>query len=158
MKVDYSKFESGVYLHGKVVIEEEDSNKEITAQLEPDDNGEIPDAEKETLELFLENYTQYRQLLLKPIFDYYQERRDEWGTTEPDAELYPEVKDMNKMYEMVSLHGVLVYDEAYFGKRIMSLFYDCTWDIEEGMGIGIALGNSLSEFKVTEIGNIGGVY
>ena len=158
MKVDYSKFERGLNLHGKVAVPEGDFEKMITAQLQPDDDGEIPDAEKETLELFLENYTQYRQLLLKPIFDYYQERRDEWGATEPDDELYPEVKDMNKMYEMVSLHGVIVYDEAYYGKRIMSLFYDCTWDIEEGMGIGIALGNSLSEFKVTEIGNIGDVY
>ena len=108
--------------------------------------------------MFLENYTQYRQLLLKPIFDYYQECRDEWGNVEPDDELYPEVKDMNKMYEMVSLNGVIVYDEAYYGKRIMSLFYDCTWNEEEGMGIRIALGNNVSEVKVVKIGDIGYVY
>ena len=108
--------------------------------------------------MFLENYAQYRQLLLKPIFDYYQERRDEWGATEPDDELYPEVKDMNKMYEMVSLNGVIVYDEAYYGKRIMSLFYDCTWNEEEGMGLRIALGNNVSEVKVVKIGNIGYAY
>ena len=77
---------------------------------------------------------------------------------EPDDELYPEVKDMNKMYEMVSLNGVIVYDEAYYGKRIMSLFYDCTWNEEEGMGIRIALGNNVSEVKVVKIGDIGYVY
>ena len=158
MIVDYSKFERGVHLHGKVVIDEGGHNKEITAQLEPDDNGEIPDAEKETLELFLENYTQYRQLLLKPIFDYYQERRDEWGATEPDDELYPEVKDMNKMYEMVSLNTVTVYDEADYGERIIGLFYDCSWDVEEGMGIRIALGSNVSEVRLVKIGNIGAVY
>jgi len=57
MKVDYSKFERGLNLHGKVAVPEGDHEKMITAQLQPDDNGEIPDAEKETLELFLENYT-----------------------------------------------------------------------------------------------------
>ena len=158
MKVDYSKFERGLKLHGDVVVPEGDSEKIITAQLQLDNDGEIPDAEKETLEMFLENYAQYRQLLLKPIFEYYQDCRNEWGNVEPDDELYPEVKDMNKMYEMVSLHGVIVYDEAYAGKRIIGLFYNCTWDEEEGMGIRIALGNSLSEFKVTEIGIIGAVY
>ena len=59
---------------------------------------------------------------------------------------------------MVSLHGVIVYDEAYYGKRIMSLFYDCTWDEEEGMGIRIALGNNVSEVKIVKIGNIGYAY
>ena len=44
MKVDYSKFVSGFNLYGKIVIEEEGSNKEITAQLQPNDDGEIPDA------------------------------------------------------------------------------------------------------------------
>ena len=158
MKVDYSKFERGVNLHGKVSVPEGDSENIITAQLQPNDDGEIPDVEKETLELFLENYTQYKQLLLKPIFDYYQDCRDEWGATEPDDPKFPEVKDMNKMYEMASLHGAIVYDEAYSENRTIGLFYDCSWDEEEGMGIRIVLGNTLSEFKVTDIGNIGDVY
>ena len=158
MIVDYSKFERGLNLHGDIAVPEGNSERIIETQLQPDNDGEIPDAEKETLELFLENYAQYRQLLLKPIFEYYQDCGNEWGDVEPDDELYPEVKDMNKMYEMVSLNGVIVYDEAYYGKRIMSLFYDCTWNEEEGMGIRIALGNNVSEVKVVKIGDIGYVY
>jgi len=46
--------------------------------------------------------------------------------------LFPEVKDKNKMYEMASLHGLLVRDEAYSGKRTISLFYNCIWNEEEG--------------------------
>ena len=158
MKVDYSKFELGVHLHGKVVIDEGGHNKEITAQLEPDDNGEIPDAEKKTLEFFLDNYSEYTQFLLEHIFEYYKECRDEWGATEPDDPKFPEVKDKNKMYEMASLHGFLVRDEAYSGKRTISLFYNCTWNEEEGMGIDISLGNTVSETKVVTIGTIGDVY
>ena len=158
MKVDYSKFESGVYLHGKVVIEEAGSNKEITAQLEPDDNGEIPEAEKKTLELYLENYPEYKKFLLDHIYKYYQKCRDEWGNVEPDDELFPEVKDKNKMYEMASLRGLMVLDEAYSGKRAISLFYNCTWNEEDGMGIRIALGSNVSEVKVVKIGTIGYVY
>jgi hypothetical protein len=73
MIIDYSKFERGLNLHGDIAVPEGDSERIIEAQLQPDNDGEIPDAEKETLELFLENYAQYRQLLLKPIFDYYQD-------------------------------------------------------------------------------------
>lgn len=158
MIVDYSKFERGVNLHGKEVIDEGGSNKEITAQLQPDDDGKIPEAEKETLEIFLENYPEYKKFLSDHIYAYYQDCRDEWGATEPDDERFPEVKDKNKMYEMVSLHGFLVRDEAYSGKRTISLFYNCTWNEEEGMGIVIALGNTVSETKIVRIGTIGDVY
>jgi len=52
----------------------------------------------------------------------------------------------------------MVLDEAYSGKQTITLFYDCTWDEEEGMGIRIALGNNVSEVKVVKIATIGGVY
>ena len=152
MKVDYSKFELGVHLHGKVVIDEGGHNKEITAQLEPDDNGEIPDAEKKTLEFFLDNYSEYTQFLLEHIFEYYKECRDEWGATEPDDPKFPEVKDKNKMYEMASLRGLMVLDEAYSGKQTITLFYDCTWDEEEGMGI------KMVGFNIVNIGIQGSEY
>ena len=158
MIVDYSKFELGINFCADVIIEDGGSEKTIEAQIQPDQNHEIPESGKETLEFFLDNYSKYRQFLSEPIFDYYQKRRAEWGATEPDDELYPEVKDMNKMYEMVSLNTVTVYDEADHGERIIGLFYDCTWDEEEGMGIRIALGNNGSEVRVVKIGNVGYVY
>ena len=45
MILDYSKFERGLNLHGKVAVPEGDSENIITAQLQPNDDGEIPDAE-----------------------------------------------------------------------------------------------------------------
>ena len=158
MKVDYSKFELGINFCADVIIEDGGSEKTIEAQIQPDPKHEIPESGKEKLEFFLDNYSKYKQFLLVPIFEYYQACRNEWGATEPDDELYPEVKDMNKMYEMVSLNTVTVYDETYSDKRTIGLFYDCTWDEEEGMGIAIALGNTVSETKVVKIGNIGAVY
>ncbi len=37
MKVDYSKFERGLNLYGKVAVPEGDSENTITAQLQPND-------------------------------------------------------------------------------------------------------------------------
>ncbi len=51
MKVDYSKFERGLNLHGQVAVPEGDSENTITAQLQPNDDGEIPDVEKEIYDL-----------------------------------------------------------------------------------------------------------
>ena len=158
MKVDFSTFERGMNFYGKVTVTEDGVPKTITAQLQPDDDGEIHDSQKETLEMFLDNYSEYQQILLKSIFEYYKSCRDEWGDVEPDDELFPEVKDMNKISEMILFRGLIVLDEAYSGKRAISLFYNCTWNEEEGMGIRIALGDSVSEFRVTEIGIIGDVY
>lgn len=158
MIVDYSKFERGINFCADVIIEDGGSEKTIEAQIQPDQKHEIPESGKETLEFFLDNYSKYKQFLLEAIFEYYQDCRDEWGATEPDDELYPEVKDMNKMYDMVSLNTVTVYDEADYGERIIGLFYDCSWDEEEGMGIRIALGSNVSEVRLVKIGNIGAVY
>ncbi|MBQ8965401.1 hypothetical protein [Ruminococcus sp.] len=158
MIVDYSKFERGINFCADVIIEDGGSDKTIEAQIQPDNNHEIPESGKETLEFFLVNYSKYKQFLLDHIFEYYQKQRKSWGTVEPNDPKFPEVKDKNKMYEMVSLNTVTVYDETYSDKRTIGLFYDCTWDEEEGMGIAIALGNTVSETKVVKIGNIGDVY
>lgn len=158
MKVDYSKFERGINFCADVIIEDGGTEITIEAQIQPNKNHEIPESGKVILEFFLDNYSEYKKFLLEPIFEYYQKQRKSWGTVEPDDPKFPEVKDKNMMYERVSLNTVTVYDEVYSDKRTIGLFYDCTWDEEEGMGIAIALGNTVPETKVVKIGAIGDVY
>ena len=158
MKVNYSKFERGINFCADVIIEDGGTEITIEAQIQPNKNHEIPESGKVILEFFLDNYSEYKKFLLEPIFEYYQKQRKSWGTVEPDDPKFPEVKDKNMMYERASLNTVTVYDEVYSDKRTIGLFYDCTWDEEEGMGIAIALGNTVPETKVVKIGAIGDVY
>lgn len=153
MKVDYSKFERDESLYGEVTVKDFDGSEiTIKAELVENEDEEIPEAEKETLEFFVDNYLKYKQFLLKPIFEYYQKCRKAWGAIAADDRRFPEISDMNKMYEMVSLYAIAVLDENNYGKRSISLYYNCTWDKEEGMGIMV------SEFNVVKIGNSGDVY
>ena len=115
------------------------------------EDEEIPEAEKETLEFFIDNYLKYKQFLLKPIFEYYQKCRKAWGVAAPDDRKFPEVSEINKMNDMVSLYAIAVLDEDHYGKRSISLYFNCTWN-EEGMGIMV------SEFNVVKIGDSGEVY
>ena len=103
------------------------------------------------MEFFIDNYLEYKQFLLKPIFEYYQKCRKMWGAIASDDQKFPEISDINKMYEMVSLYAIAVLDENHYGKRSISLYYNCTWS-EEGMGIMV------SEFNVVKIGDSGEVW
>jgi len=151
MKVDYSKFERDESLYGEIIIDDDGNKRKLKVELVENEDEEIPESEKETLEFFLNNYSKYKEFLLKPIFEYYQKQRKAWGAVEPDDPKFPEVNDMSKMYDMVSLYGITVLDEENYGKRSISLYYKCTWD-EEEMGIQV------SEFNVIKIGNSGDVY
>ena len=152
MKVDYSKFERDESLYGEVTVKDLDgSEKTIKVELVENEDEEIPEAEKETLEFFIDNYLEYKQFLLKPIFEYYQKCRKAWGAVASDDQKFPEISDMNKMYEMVSLYAIAILDEDHYGKRSISLYYTCTWS-EEGMGIMV------SQFNVVKIGDSGEVF
>ena len=152
MKIDYSKFERDESLYGEVTVTDVDgSAKTIKVELAENEDEEIPESEKETPEFFTDNYLKYKQLLLKPIFDHYQKCRKAWGAAAPDDLKFPEICNMDKIYEMVSLYAIAVLDEDHYGKRAISLYYTCTWD-EEGMGIMV------SGFNVVKIGNAGEVY
>ena len=138
MKVDYSKFERDESLYGEVTVKDIDgSEKTIKVELVENEDEEIPEAEKETLEFFIDNYLKYKQFLLKPIFEYYQKCRKMWGAIASDDQKFPEISDINKMYEMVSLYAIAVLDEDHYGKRSISLYFNCTWN-EEGMGIMVS--------------------
>lgn len=152
MKVDYSKFERDESLYGEVTVKDIDgSEKTIKVELVENEDEEIPEAEKETLEFFIDNYLKYKQFLLKPIFEYYQKCRKAWGAAAPDDRKFPEISEINKMNDMVSLYAIAVLDEDHYGKRSISLYFNCTWT-EEGMGIMV------SEFNVVKIGDSGEVY
>lgn len=158
MNIDYSRFERGVHFYRYMKIDEINPEREICVQLEPTEEGELPECEKETLEIFLENYKTYEPILLRAAFEYYQNSRDAWGAVTDDDPKFPKVSDIGTLSGMIAMHGLMVRDEAWFGKRKISLFYNCTWDEEEGMGIEVSLGDTVSDFKVNEIGNIGDVY
>jgi hypothetical protein len=131
MKVDYSTFEEDESLWGKVTVIDGGKEQNVSVELMPNEYIEVTDATKRSLEYFIDNYEKYKAAALKAAVYYYDRCRSEWGK----SVLPEEITDVNRIAEMITLSSVCVHDVERFGEHSVVLYYRCTWDKEEGMGI-----------------------
>ena len=94
----------------------------------------------------MQNWEQLQQSLLQSILDYYKQERQDLGYDIEVNEHYPLVETTNEISEMISLDGIVVPYVGSFDGRDIGLTFNCTWDIENGLGIRL-----LNE-KVAEVG------
>ena len=148
MKVDYTKFEyeaSGKSWFGEITINTNGTLKEIDVRMYYDSNekGKIPQAGKDALEFFIDNYDKYKEVILEAVYDYYDYRRSAWGGDDPK---YPDVKNAEEVYEMMTLSSIIIGYNYDPGKHDIHFIYDCTFDIAEGVGI------CMTDLNVDKIG------
>ncbi|MGR6761322.1 DUF6985 domain-containing protein [Paenibacillus sp. T2-29] len=119
---------------------------EIALMIDGEEDGEFDEDQYTAYQSLMQNWEQLQQSFLQPILDYYQQKRHELGYDTELNENYPLVETTDKLLEMITLDGIVVpYAGIYEGREIGILF-DCTWDVENGLGIRL-----LNE-KVTEVG------
>ena len=94
----------------------------------------------------MQNWEQLQQSLLPSILDYYKQERQDLGYDIEVNENYPLVETTNEISEMIRLDGIVVPYVGSFDGRDIGLTFNCTWDIENGLGIRL-----LNE-KVAEVG------
>ncbi|MGR6764691.1 DUF2004 domain-containing protein [Paenibacillus polymyxa] len=119
---------------------------EIALMIDGEEDGGFDEAQYAAYQSLMQNWEQLQQSFLQPILDYYQQKRYELGYDTELDENYPLVETTDQLLEMVTLDGIVVpYADIYEGRDIGILF-DCTWDVENGLGI------RLFNEKVTEVG------
>ena len=148
MKVDYTKFEyeaSGKSWYGEITINTNGTLKEIYVRMYDDTNekGKLPQAGKDALEFFIDNYDKYKEVILEAVYDYYDYRRSAWGGDDPK---YPDVKNAEEVYDMMTLSSIIIGYNYDPGKHDIHFIYDCTFDIAEGVGI------CMTDLNVDKIG------
>ena len=147
MKIDYSTFEEDESLWGKVTVTYGGEEKTVSAELRPNEEIEVTDATKRSLEYFVDNYEKYKSAVLHAALEYYGRCRSEWGK----SVLPEDITDISKIEKMITLSSVVVHDAERFGDHSVALYYNCTWDKEEGMGV------ELKDFDVVEVGSQGSI-
>ena len=90
MKVDYTKFEyeaSGKSWYGDITVNANGTLKEIAVRMYDDkkEKGKLPQAGKDALEFFIDNFDKYKEAILEAVYDYYDECKTAWGGDDPDA-------------------------------------------------------------------------
>ena len=92
------------------------------------------------------NWEEVQISLLQSILDYYKQRRCELGYDIGVQENYPLVETTDQILEMIGLEGIVVpYADITEGREV-GITFNCTWDIENGVGVRL-----LNE-KVMEVG------
>ena len=155
MNVDYSRLKrknKNANWLGPISFNDGNTVKDIMVEIQPGNCAGIPEAAKEVLEFFFDNYPKYKEVLAEPILEYYFECKSSWGPDDPDDPMFPEVKDAEELTKMYSINSILIHNPERNEKNTLGLLYDCTWEEEEGMGI------KMVGFNIVNIGIQGSEY
>lgn len=119
---------------------------EIALMIEGDEDGEFDEEQYTAYQSLMQNWNQLQQSLLKPILDYYHQKRSELGYDIEFNEYYPLVETTGQLLEMIRLDGIVVPYGDIYEERDIGILFNCTWDMENGLGL------RLLDESVTEVG------
>lgn len=149
MKINDAVFGELEYNYGWVrytTIEFCGKEAEIALMVKGEEDGKFDEEQYIAYKSLMQNWGQLQQGFLQAILDYYKQERQELGYDIEVNENYPQIESTNQLLEMITLVGIVVpYGDIYEGRDI-GVTFDCTWDIENGLGIRL-----LNE-RVTEVG------
>lgn len=119
---------------------------EITLMIKGDEDGKFDEEQYIAYKSLMQNWEQLQQDFLQSILDYYKHKRHELGYDIEFNENYPLIETIDKLLENIILVGIVVPYAGSFEGRDIGIIFDCTWDIENGLGICVV------NEKVIEVG------
>ncbi|EOP60216.1 MULTISPECIES: DUF6985 domain-containing protein [Bacillus cereus group] len=111
-----------------------------------EDDGQFEEEQYIAYNFLIERWQQLQQSILEPILDYYKQKRYELGYDVESNENYPLIKTTTQILEKITLVGIFVPDNDLIDFLDIGLTFDCTWDMENGLGLCLMKG------EVTEVG------
>lgn len=109
-----------------------------------EDDGQFEEEQYVAYKFLIERWLQ--QSILEPILEYYNQKRYELGYDVEKNENYPLINTVNQILEKITLVGIFVPDNDLSDFLDIGLTFDCTWDMENGLGLCLVKG------EVTEVG------
>ncbi|MFE4760527.1 MULTISPECIES: DUF6985 domain-containing protein [Bacillus] len=111
-----------------------------------EDDGQFEEEQYMAYNFLIERWQQLQQSILEPILDYYKQKRYELGYDVESNENYPLIETVTQILEKITLAGIFVPDNDLIDFLDIGLTFDCTWDMENGLGLCLVKG------EVTEVG------
>ncbi len=107
----------------------------IALIIDGEEDGEFSEKQYASYNSLIQNLGHLQQSILQPILDYYKQKRYELGYDVSYNENYPLLETINQLLERIRLVGIYVPSARRFEGRYIGLTFDCTWDMENGVGI-----------------------
>lgn len=114
--------------------------------IDGDEDGQFSEKQYASYNSLIQNWEYLQQIILQSILDYYKQKRYELGYDVSYNENYPLIETIQQLFERIKLVGIYVPSARRFEGRYIGLTFDCTWDVENGLGI------RLINERVTRIG------
>ncbi|WP_242274684.1 DUF2004 domain-containing protein [Bacillus cereus group sp. BfR-BA-01310] len=119
---------------------------EIELIVKGDESGQFEEEQYVAYTSLMQNWEHLQQRFLQPILEYYKQERHELGYDIEVNESYPLVETTDQILEIINLDGIIVPYAGIFEGRDIGITFNCTWDIENGLGL------RLLDEQVTEVG------
>ncbi|MED4567967.1 DUF6985 domain-containing protein [Brevibacillus agri] len=108
---------------------------EIALMIKGEEDGKFDEEQYMAYNSLMQKWEQIQYNLLQPILDYYKQKRHELGYDVGHNENYPEIQTTDQILEMINLVGIVVPYGDIYDERDIGITFDCTWDIENGLGL-----------------------
>ncbi|MED3924363.1 DUF2004 domain-containing protein [Priestia megaterium] len=119
---------------------------QIALMIDGEEDGKFDENQYTAYQSLIQNWDDLQPSLLQSILDYYKQKRHELGYDIGLNENYPLVETTDQILDMITLDGIVVPYADIFEGRDIRITFNCTWDIENGVGLRL-----LNE-KVLEVG------
>lgn len=119
---------------------------EIALMVKGEEDGIFDEEQYLAYQSLVQNWRQLQDDFLHAILDYYKQERRELGYDLEINENYPQIESTGQLLEMIILVGIVVPYGDLYEERDIGITFDCTWDMENGIGIRL-----LNE-RVNEVG------
>ncbi|BFJ00252.1 MAG: DUF2004 domain-containing protein [Priestia megaterium] len=98
-------------------------------------DGEFSEKQYTSYNSLLQNWGHLQQRVLQSILGYYERKRHGLVYKASFNENYPLIETVDRLLERIRLVGMYVPSAGHFEGRYIGLTFDCTWDIENGLGL-----------------------
>lgn len=118
----------------------------IILMIAGDEDAEFEEGQHDAYKALMDKWDSLHISFLKPILDYYNEKRTELGYQIEFNENYPPIESNEELLKHITLVGIKVPYADIYGGRSIGISFDCSWDSENGLGL------RLNNEQVIEVG------
>ncbi|MGY2614157.1 DUF6985 domain-containing protein [Bacillus wiedmannii] len=118
----------------------------VTLIVRGEDDGHFEKEQYTAYNFLIDRWLQLQQSILESILDYYKQKRYELGYDVEPNESYPLIETATQVLEKITLVGIFIPDNDLIDFLDIGLTFDCTWDMENGLGLCLMKG------EVIEVG------
>lgn len=138
-----------LYWTGEQKIKFFGKEKTIILSIDGSEEGEFQQAQKDAYRNFVNNMDEIIEKVEDALFDYYQEiymdYRESFDSEEVDK-LVPVIKEKEELAKLMTPTQLIIKRVRKNGIRRVGLLFDCTWEVEHGVGVKI------ENEEITEVG------